>query len=746
MNRCSTMIAGIAVLCRALSIAANPVYVPIDSVKGPVCIISDTALQFAAPLSPSRSIYDVIVADGLAQITLFQTFVNDYGKIDDIAYIFPLPNDASVHAMEMKYRDSVYTAEIYEKAQAQTIYDSVVAAGGKAAMLLQSRPNVFVQHLANLAKGDTAYIKIKLTMPLKFNNGTYELSIPTMVAERYQSVNASPVGSSGRFWNPPPDREGQTLQINVLIQTGFPITGLQSPTHPLTASPYSEAKPLLVERGVVGDASALDLPYGTGVFLQQVETYPNKDFVLRFSRAQATRDLSVASYYDPAKSKGYFFCTIFPDTTLFEAKERPSMDIVLLVDISGSQSGWPIQKEKEIASLIIDRLQPNDRLTLLSFNTVVTWCFDNTQSVAATPENIEKARTFINGLEASGGTDLLSGVQSALSSESGAEPARYFVFLTDGFITNETAIFDAIRTHPSSPTIFTFGAGNNLNRYFLEESARIGNGFASEVTADESAEYFVSDAWNKMESPQLQDLSVSFSGSQPENVLMPLGNRLYRGCPVVVYGTYASGGNSAITISGLKNGETVSFTKEIPLASGPTTSSMLPQMWARQMIRKLGIEQGTATTNKSQIIELSLAYQVLCEYTAFLAYKPQAAQAEMADMSAAFSVALPGQKMAIDNDHFDKNVIGSDSKSATPTVRLNNGSLIVSCTQGDRIVEIALYDLRGRLIRRIANFTAITTRVQWDGIGTNGARLPPGRYLIRIRTTAAVTTQMVAWH
>ena len=88
MKRFMANVVAIVVLCRAISVFAAPVYVPVDSIKGPVCVISDTALKIAATLSPSRSIYNVIVTDGLAQVTLFQTFINNFGKIDDIAYIF----------------------------------------------------------------------------------------------------------------------------------------------------------------------------------------------------------------------------------------------------------------------------------------------------------------------------------------------------------------------------------------------------------------------------------------------------------------------------------------------------------------------------------------------------------------------------------------------------------------------------------------------------------------------------------
>ena len=100
--------------------------------------------------------------------------------------------------------------------------------GGTGALLIQERPNIFQQRLANIAYRDSARVTIGFSMPLKYDNGTYELSIPTMIGERYQSSGDDFV-PSGPFWNPPENRDGQSLQIKVLIQTGFEITRRPTP-------------------------------------------------------------------------------------------------------------------------------------------------------------------------------------------------------------------------------------------------------------------------------------------------------------------------------------------------------------------------------------------------------------------------------------------------------------------------------------------------------------------------------------
>lgn len=711
----------------AVMVQAQSLAIPSDSVKGPMCVVLDTVKHLALPLSPTISTYNVIVTDGLAQITLTQKFVNDYGVIKDLVYVFPLPHEAAVHGMIMEYHDSIYTAKIFEKQAAQQMYDSIVKKGGTAALLLQDRPNVFQQRLANIAFHDTAYVQIKLSMPLSYTNGVYELAIPTMVSERYQSAGASPVPSSGRLWNPPPDRDGQSLQINVLVQTGFPIAQLQSPTHPLVVSAFEAVRADLEKKLVIEKTTIMDEPYASGALLTQAETYPNKDFVLRFSRAAANQDFSMASYYDTSLGMGYFYGLVFPDTSLFMGS-RPKLDIVLLIDVSGSQNGWPLAKEKEVSNLILGKLNAHDRISVLSFSDQVYWCFGSGQSVDASAANIAKAKEFVSGLSVLGGTNLLGGVQSALAVAKPKDASRFFIFLTDGNITNESAIIDAIKTDPSTPTIFTFGAGNNLNRYFLDESAKVGNGFSSEITQNEAVDGFVNAAWNKIESPQLRNITITCTGLDQAQLLMPHGALLFKGSPVELCGVYSTGGGHLVTITGQMDTGTMTLSKEILLASGPTANSMIPQVWARQMIEKLTVDQGTTTSNKSRIIEISKAYQVLSEYTAFLAINPVAA-------TDANSI----QKSTPAMTKVETDVLKAVS------FRINHDLLTIEMPADVFIKEVVVYDLFGRCVFRKQITSRSCGRFVWDGMLAGGMKLPKGRFILKIMTTKGLITRTMVW-
>ncbi|MBD3391879.1 MAG: VWA domain-containing protein [Chitinivibrionales bacterium] len=714
----------------ALTLAAQAMsIIPVDEVEGPTCVVRDSVTGMSLPLSPEISQYNVLITDGFAHIRLTQLYVNRFENVNDIVYVFPLPHEGSVHAMSMEYDGTVYKAEIYEKQQAQHLYDSAKADGANAALLVQHKPNVFQQRLANIAYNDSAYVRIEVSMPLKYNNGELELAIPTMVAPRYGGAQGMPQPGvdSTDLWNPPADVNGQELFITTLIQTGYPMTNVYSPTHPLVVRKMEDAHSVLVKQGLLGPDSRTEMPNNVAVYLKDEVTYPNKDYVLRFERAAATQDFSLASYFDTELNEGCFALQLYPDEKFPEADRQP-LELIFLIDISGSQSGWPIVKEKEIANNILNRLNTGDRISLCAFNTSVRWAFGTHAIVDATPENVALAESFVDGLSAGGGTELLNAVRNILAVPKGGEHQRYFIILTDGQIGNEEAIFAEIEAHPSNPTIFTFGAGGNLNRYFLDRSAEIGNGFSTIITSDADVDDKVGQAWEKIQFPQIANVTVDFGGLPTGDLVLPVSTNLYKGCPIEVYGRYTTGGTYTVTVRGDYKGAPVEITRSVALASEENTNAMIPKIWAKQVIDRLTMEEWTTGSNKDKIIEISTAYQVLSKYTAFLAINPQPIEEAGDLMGATPTLALEEnlwRQLSIRTDMYGLSVIMPD---------------------GLLMEKFELYDLRGRLLYRMSFAAMLCAKLfRWDGIMQTGMRLRPGRYVVRLHFAGKTVAKVISW-
>jgi len=706
--------------------------IPLDSLHGPMCGMIDPDTKQQVAISPSFTRVNVVITDAVAQAVVTQRFVNPFRAKSETVYLFPLPDAGAIHGMKYQYHDSLYVAQIMDKDKAQAKYDSIKQSGGQAALLLQEKPNIFMQRIASIGPGETAFVEIRLTMPLKYLDGELELAFPTRIGPRYQPAGVAPKKSAAAAtspWNPPEDRSGPEFEFNVLIQSGVDLSSIYSPTHPIQVGDLAAMRKALEDRQVITAGDAPSLAFARGMLLQTATTYPNRDFVLRMKRAAAAAsDFSVALSKDD-KGQGYFMLNLYPDTAAFSGKRGP-LEVIVLVDVSGSQMGWPLDREKEISLNILSHLTPADNVDVLSFSDNVAYAFGNETPVPATSQNVATAENFIRGLSIQGGTELRAAVQKVLAVPSDGSKKRIFVFLTDGFITDEESIVADIAANPSKPTIFTFGAGDNLNRSFLEECAKVGNGFATPLLSTDATGPLVEAAWQRIESPALTDITVDFGGLGASDVLAPVSNTLYRGMPYTVTGKFAESGLHTVTLTAQRQGTAVTMTRSIDFGAESALSWGIPKLWARRKIEQLTLAQGNTESNKSAIIQVSQDFQVLSQYTAFLASQAQAVTpGNTIGIGPATGLAEARGTML----YYDLTVRGS--------------MLFLDWKAPVDVQSIRIYDLHGRMLfeyKPAAGAPAIGRWV-WDGRDSLGRTLGKGRYVIAVQTRSGMRSQAFDW-
>jgi len=341
-----------------------------------------------------------------------------------------------------------------------------------------------------------------------------------------------------------------------------------------------------------------------------------------------------------------------------------------------------------------------------------------------------------------GGTKLLSAITTTLNIPIVNDRKRIYIFLTDGFITDEEAILDEIQNHSSNPTIFTFGAGNNLNRYFLDRAAEVGNGISFEITENEGTGNFVDASWNKIEKAQLTNISFDFNGLQTYDVIKPTSDQLFAGEPYMLYGKYKKGGSFDLTLNAYKEGTPFSLTKKVTGDEHGSINSVVPQIWARQKIRELSLAQGNTHTNKNKIIDVSVEYQVLSKYTAFLAINPIGLDEYEGD---------PLNYVGIEDELFENE---NDFVGELSNIKLNLNltSLHLIFPRGIYLQRIDIFDLRGRLIftyiHPANNRTSESSPAvwNWDGVLKNGSMMNHGHYIVRISTNKGTESRRIHWN
>jgi len=117
--------------------------IPLDQLRGAECGMFDPVSKMQVAIPPSFTRVNVIITDAVAQVVVRQKFVNPFKSKSEVVYLFPLPDNGSVHGMKYTYHDTLVVAKIMERAQAQAKYDSVKNSGGQAALLVEQRPIFF---------------------------------------------------------------------------------------------------------------------------------------------------------------------------------------------------------------------------------------------------------------------------------------------------------------------------------------------------------------------------------------------------------------------------------------------------------------------------------------------------------------------------------------------------------------------------------------------------------------------------
>ena len=117
-----------------------------------------------------------------------------------------------------------------------------------------------------------------------------------------------------------------------------------------------------------------------------------------------------------------------------DTKEKmKGVDFVCVVDTSGSMAGSRITLVKESLNYLINLMNPNDNFALVTFESSSQVVSDFIQM---TPENKKAISSKIDSLKGSGGTNILSGLKSALelikSDYSSGERICSMILLSDG--------------------------------------------------------------------------------------------------------------------------------------------------------------------------------------------------------------------------------------------------------------------------------------------------------------------------
>jgi Ca-activated chloride channel family protein len=547
------------------------------------------------------------VSGSISTVEVTQQFGNPYSEKIEAVYTFPLPHNAAINEFIMTIGKRRIRGIIRERVEAEQIYQEAKRQGYVATLLTEERPNIFTQSVANIEPGQNIDVNIKYFATLDYVDGWYEFVFPMVVGPRFNpagTTNGVGVvargenGTSGQktevSYLKPGERSGHDISLRVEVDAGVPVEQFECKTHAIT------------KRDLSANRFAVEL--------NPTDAIPNKDFVLRYRVADQHIKSSLLTQRD--ERGNYFQLMLYPPEEV-GALPRQSLELVFVLDCSGSMSGEPIRQAKAAIERGLRLLSPGDSFQIISFSMSASSL--GPRPLEATPENVRRGLSYLHSLNAEGGTMMMEGIKAALDFPHDPERLRFICFLTDGYIGNETEILGEIHKRLGDSRIFSFGIGSSVNRYLLDHMAKAGRGAVAYLGPKDNAADIMGAFFDRISHAAITDIKLDWGSMRVSEVFPRELPDLFPGRPIVLMGRFEGSGTTEIRLSG--NAGNVQFPIPANLSNTAQTHQGLPAVWARMKIAELS-ERSTFAPDPELpyvIKQVALDYGLMSPFTSFVA-------------------------------------------------------------------------------------------------------------------------------
>ncbi len=551
----------------------------------------------------------VEVTGMIARTRVTQVFHNPGAEYVEGIYVFPLPEKAAVDHLWMKIGERVIEGKIREKAEARRVYEQARSEGRKAAIIEQQRPNLFTNSVAHIGPDERIEIKIEYQQSLAYENGEYRLRFPLAVTPRYTpAADPMPDEPKAAEAHEAPvqhaDYEGcgcggvNPVDIVVTIDAGVAIGQVVSSYH---------------------DA-AIEKAAGHRVTVMLVKEQEDADRDFELTWKVAPRAAPQAALFTQRNDATDYalLMVVPPQPTAAEmaAFQRMPREMVLIVDTSGSMQGASIVQARQALEHALGTLTERDRFNVVEFNSIMRPMWPAT--LAATPQNVDHARKWVRALQASGGTEMAPALAFALDGRETPGMLRQVVFITDGAVGNEEALFKLISDRLGGSRLFTVGIGSAPNSHFMTRAAQFGRGTFTHIGDVREVNEKMSRLFAKIEAPVLRDVSIRWPDGSTVETFPARVPDLYLGEPVMVAAS-ARAPLGTVVVSGTRGNQpwSVALTP-----SADSKSAGVGALWARSKIASLmdAVTRGEdPVLIRPQVVKVALEHHLVSAYTSLVA-------------------------------------------------------------------------------------------------------------------------------
>ncbi|MEJ2543038.1 MAG: VIT domain-containing protein [Calditrichaceae bacterium] len=512
----------------------------------------------------------------IAETEVYQEFVNEWYDTTDAVYSFPLPPNARATEFVYWFDDIAYKAILKVKEQA---VNPGTGEGGVAAFVNKyiGRNGIKIR-LKDIAPGAIQKVKLHYINLCDYYAGKFTYSFPLNTED---------------FITYPLEH----LEFSINVNSNSEIIDYDIPTHP----DYQLIK-------TEGNSMQLRM--------SKPKAYINNDFEFYY---QVSHSQLGVDFYSNANdsSEGHFALCVRPQNQAV-ADSVLHKRILFLLSTSSSMQGYKLEQSMVAISNALNKLTENDQFNIVTFNnSVSTW---KSSPVVATSNNIENARTFLDGLNTNWGNDLDTGIKECLNQIDNADYSNSIVI----FSMEKTLIFpkEIAELNMYKSGIFPVGLGASPDRFRLEMLAQLNYGFVTYIDDNDNIGNMINQLMNQINQPMLKDVVMEYGSSNVSRLIPEKPPTTYAGSYFFSAGRYENEGPSILSIGGNSVNGMVSYDFNLDFNADGNGNKFAEYLWAKETIDALEREieiYGETPALKDSLIDLSLKYNIRCRYTAYIA-------------------------------------------------------------------------------------------------------------------------------
>lgn len=522
----------------------------------------------------------VVLEGRVLRYEVTERWTNRGRALGEVDYVLPLPRGAAFENLSLMIDGEMVNGEIRGAGEARRIYEEIVRRQRDPALVEWMDHGVLRTRIFPIQPGETRTVTVRFNAIAEREGDALRVDVP---APRGQGT------------------ENTGTQLNFQWPEGDGYGEAWSPTHRVEDAGGVPRRSLRVV-----DAT------GTVTLLLPVPVRSNSAAMTVLTHA-------------PRTDEGYMLLTIGAPT---RSVSRTARDVTFVIDVSGSMSGEKMTQAKAAGRQLLNSLSAADRFRLIAFSSDVNDFAEGWSAVNA--GNLRRAQEWLDGLSATGGTNIGGALERALEASTPANRLGLVLFMTDGEPTvgerDPAKLASSASQRRGERRVFTFGIGADVNATLLEQLALDGAGTAHFVRPQENVERIVGVVAQRLTSPVATDIRIRAQGVTLQQV-MPAGRiDLFAGQELTILARYTGSAESArITITGQHPDGAVTWSSEARFPAQRTPDAFVGRLWATQRVGWLSAERrknGASPELDNEIKQLGERWGIPTALTSYLVLEP----------------------------------------------------------------------------------------------------------------------------